>query len=319
MNHVDDVASFGKVAVLMGGTSGEREISLRSGQAVYEALIRSGVDAHIIDAQGMDVLETLSSQGYDRVFNILHGRGGEDGVIQGALDMLGMPYTGSGVMASAIGMDKLRTKLIWRGAGLPTPPSVTLLSQQDLDGVADEVGYPLIIKPAHEGSSLGMSKVMTSDDLLDAWQKASRFDSEVFAERWVQGSEYTVAILQGPNQIHQALPVIRVETPHDFYDFDAKYRADNTGYHCPSGLDQKQELALQQLAVQAFNIVGCSGWGRVDVMLDETGQTWLIEVNTNPGMTDHSLVPMAAQAAGIDFDSLVLRVLETTMNSEVTG
>lgn len=297
--------AFGKVAVLMGGTSGEREISLLSGQAVLAALQRQGVDAHGLDVQGADVLEALRTGGYARAFIALHGRGGEDGVIQGALELLGLPYTGSGVMASALAMDKLRTKQLWQGAGLPTPQGAVIRSEADLDGLPQRLGLPLIIKPAHEGSSLGMTKVTSEAALLPAWRLAAGLDTQVFAERWIDGPELTCAILDDG-----ALPLIRVETPHDFYDFEAKYRADNTRYHCPCGLERQDEQALQELALQAFAAVGCRGWGRVDMLRDAAGQTWLIEVNTIPGMTDHSLVPMAARAAGIDFDELVWRILE---------
>jgi D-alanine-D-alanine ligase len=241
---------------------------------------------------------------------MLHGRGGEDGVIQGALERLGLPYTGSGVLGSALGMDKYRTKLIWRGLGLPTPESVLMVNEQDLQQ-ADVLGYPLIIKPSHEGSSIGMAKVTALAELESAWHEALRYDSQVLAERWIVGGEYTVSILG-----ETALPLIRLETPRTFYDYEAKYQADSTRYHCPCGLPAAQEQALQALALQAFHAIGASGWGRVDLMLDQTGQAWLIEVNTAPGMTDHSLVPMAAKQAGIDFDALVLQILAGTLTGE---
>ncbi|MDJ0806481.1 MAG: D-alanine--D-alanine ligase [Gammaproteobacteria bacterium] len=302
---------YGKVAVLMGGESAEREISLNSGNAVLVALQRQGVDAHGIDA-GPDVLQQLDEGDFERAFIMLHGRGGEDGVIQGALERIGQPYTGSGVLGSALGMDKYRSKLLWLGAGLPTPPCVPMAgSVEDLQAAAD-LGFPLIVKPAHEGSSIGMTKVTDRQGLEQAWQEASVYDGVVLAERWIEGREYTAAVLDG-----EALPLIRLETPHPFYDYAAKYQADTTEYHCPCGLDAEQERALQTLALEAFDKVGASGWGRVDLMLDEAGQAWLIEVNTVPGMTDHSLVPMAAKQAGIAFDQLVLRILETSFRGDV--
>ncbi len=299
-------ADFGRVAVLMGGRSAEREISLKSGTAVLEALLRRGVDASALDV-GADVLARLDEGRFDRAFLILHGRGGEDGTIQGALELLGLPYTGSGVMASAIGMDKYRSKLVWRGCGLPTPELVMLRSATELAD-ADALGYPLIVKPAHEGSSIGMTKVGGPDGLEAAWQAASGYDAEVLAERWVVGTELTCAVL-----VDQALPLIRLETPHAFYDYQAKYFATTTRYHCPSGLVPEIERQIQGLALAAFEAVGARGWGRVDIMLDEASQPWLIEINTAPGMTDHSLVPMAARARGIAFDELVWRILEDSL------
>lgn len=298
-------ARFGKVAVLFGGTSAEREVSLKSGRAVLEALQRQGVDAHGVDVVDNTVLETLRSGGFARVFIVLHGRGGEDGVIQGALETLGLPYTGSGVLGSALGMDKVRTKQIWQAAGLPTPKFLVLESENDLGRVATDLGFPVMIKPAHEGSSIGMSKVERAEDLPAAWQAAMKYDRAVLAERWITGREYTASMLG-----EQALPLIRLETSHAFYDYQAKYFADDTRYHCPCGLPEAEELQLRALAQRAFRAVGASGWGRVDFMCDHSGQPYLIEVNTVPGMTDHSLVPMAARAAGIDFDTLVLRILE---------
>ncbi len=301
------VEKFGKVAVLMGGWSAEREVSLRSGAAVLAALKAAGVDAHGIDA-GRDVLEKLSAGRFDRVFNILHGRGGEDGVMQGALEVLGLPYTGSGVLASALSMDKLRSKQIWQSMGLPTPPSAVLRREEDLAPALRELGLPLVIKPAHEGSSVGMSKVTRAEDLHAAWALAARYDDCVFAERWITGKEYTVALLG-----EQALPAIRVETPNAFYDYHAKYQADTTRYHCPCGLEAAALQRLETLVKQAFHALGARGWGRVDVMCDEQGQFWLIELNSIPGMTDHSLVPKAAKAAGIEFQELVLRILAQTL------
>jgi len=301
-------ADFGKVAVLLGGKAAEREISLISGNAVLAGLRRRGVDAHPVDTAEADALDRLRRDGFARAFVVLHGRGGEDGVIQGALETLGIPYTGSGVLGSAAGMDKYRCKLMWRGAGLPTPESVALRGPDGLDA-AVRLGFPLMVKPAHEGSSIGISKVDDPQALKSAWEKARGYDNLVLAERWVRGGEYTVAILQG-----EPLPLIKLETPNAFYDFDAKYHADTTRYLIPCGLDASKERELQALALAAFEAIGASGWGRVDLMLDEGWQPWLIEVNTVPGMTDHSLVPMAARARGIDFDELVWRILGTSLN-----
>lgn len=299
--------TFGKVAVLLGGRAAEREISLNSGNAVLNALRARGVDAHPLDPDDT-VLEQLRAGDYDRAFIILHGRGGEDGVIQGFLETIALPYTGSGVLGSALGMDKYRTKLAWAGAGLPTAESVLLRTAADLAAAA-AIGFPLMVKPAREGSSIGMARVTDAAALAAAWELARTYDSLVLAERWIAGAEYTCAILG-----HTALPLIRLETPHAFYDYDAKYRADNTGYHCPCGLPAAHEQALRQLALDAFDAVGASGWGRVDLMVDDAGRAYLLEINTVPGMTDHSLVPMAARAAGIDFESLVIRILETSLN-----
>ncbi len=299
--------TFGKVAVLLGGRAAEREISLNSGNAVLNALRARGVDAHPLDPDDT-VLEQLRAGDFDRAFIILHGRGGEDGVIQGFLETIALPYTGSGVLGSALGMDKYRTKLAWAGAGLPTAESVLLRTAADLAAAA-AIGFPLMVKPAREGSSIGMARVTDAAALAAAWELARDYDPLVIAERWIAGAEYTCAILG-----HEALPLIRLETPHAFYDYDAKYRADNTRYHCPCGLPAAAEQGLQQLALDAFDAVGASGWGRVDLMVDDAGRAYLLEVNTVPGMTDHSLVPMAARAAGIDFEALVIRILETSLN-----
>lgn len=301
----NSASEFGKVAVLLGGRAAEREISLKSGQAVLDALLRRGVDAHPLDPDET-VLEQLRAGGYDRAFIVLHGRGGEDGQIQGALETIGMPYTGSGVLGSALGMDKYRSKLLWTGRNLPTADYALLSSDADLPAAAS-LGFPLMIKPVHEGSSIGMARVESADELERAWRAAAEFDALVLAERWIQGPEYTCAILG-----REALPLIRLETPHAFYDFEAKYRADSTRYHCPCGLDEATESRLRRLALDAFDAVGASGWGRVDLMMDGSGQPFLLEINTVPGMTDHSLVPMAARVAGIDFDALVWRILETS-------
>ena len=298
---------FGRVAVLMGGSAAERAVSLRSGAAVYDALIRKGVDAVAIDVTDSPIA-ALTGIKVDRVFNIIHGRGGEDGVLQGVLQVLGIPYTGSGVMASALTMDKLRTKLCWQGYGLVTPQWYLLQDENDLDACIAKLGFPVIVKPAQEGSSIGMSKSNSRDELQKALQTALAYRCDVYAESWVTGKEYTVAVLNG-----EALPVIRLETPNAFYDYEAKYNATTTQYHCPAGLDQEQELFLRNLAVTSSKVVGVKGWARVDVFIDDAGHYQLIEINTVPGMTDHSLVPMAAKQAGIDFDDLVWQVLETSL------
>jgi D-alanine-D-alanine ligase len=281
-----DPQELGRVVVLMGGHSAEREISLQSGEAVLQALLRLGVDAIGLDVR-QDVIQRLGAGGFDRAFVALHGRGGEDGVIQGALELLGIAYTGSGVLGAAVSMDKLRTKQMWRGAGLSTPPWTVLRSPAD---------FPVAI-----------SNVDAERDLPRAWEEARRYGRVVFAERWVTGSEYTAGLLGD-----EALPLIRVETPHTFYDYDAKYRATDTRFHCPCGLDSATEAELQSVAHHAFEAVGCQGWGRVDMLRDGNDESWLIEVNSVPGMTDHSLVPMAARAAGIEFDELVWRILLTS-------
>jgi len=297
---------FGRVAVMMGGSAAEREVSLRSGAAVYEALKRKGVDAIAIDVTGSPI-DALAGQKIDRVFNIIHGRGGEDGVLQGVLEVLEIPYTGSRVMASALTMDKLRTKLCWQGYGLITPKWHVLKDEADLDACIEKLGFPVIVKPAQEGSSIGMSKATSRSELQQALTVAAKYRCDVYAEAWVTGKEYTVAVLDG-----EALPVIRLETPNAFYDYEAKYQATTTQYHCPCGLSQDQEQFIKNLAATACQVVGVKGWGRVDVFIDDLGQYQLIEVNTVPGMTDHSLVPMAARQAGMDFDELVWRVLETS-------
>lgn len=298
---------FGRVAVLMGGSAAERPVSLRSGAAVYDALIRKGVDAVAIDVKGSPI-DALAGIKVDRVFNIIHGRGGEDGVLQGVLQVMGIPYTGSGVMASALTMDKLRTKLCWQGYGLTTPEWCLLQDENDIDSCIEKLGFPVIVKPAQEGSSIGMSKANSRDELQKALQVALAYRCDVYAESWVTGKEYTVAILNDGS-----LPVIRLESPNAFYDYEAKYNATTTQYHCPCGLDQEQELFVRNLALTASKVVGVKGWSRVDVFIDDSGQYQLIEINTVPGMTDHSLVPMAAKQAGIDFEELVWRVLETSL------
>jgi len=303
----DPRATFGRVAVLFGGDSAEREVSLKSGQAVLDGLLQRDVDAHPVDPAG-NGLRSLLDGDYDRVFIVLHGRGGEDGVIQGALEMLGLPYTGSGVLASALSMDKLRCKQLFVGSHLPTPEFELLDAHSDWQGVVNRLGLPLFVKPALEGSSIGISKVTAAADLEAAWREAAKYDDIVLAECFCAGAEYTVALLG-----NAALPAIRLETPHDFYDYDAKYLADDTRYLCPCGLPAEDEARLLHLSEQAFNAVGGRGWGRVDLMLDAQDQPQLLEVNTVPGMTDHSLVPMAARAAGIEFDELVVRILAATL------
>ncbi len=302
-----DVKALGKVGVLMGGRSAEREISLKSGAAVLAALRRQGVDAHAFDP-AEHTLSELERSGFDRVFLILHGRGGEDGTLQGVLELMGIPYTGSGVMASALGMDKWRTKLVWQGAGLPVPAYRLLDPRSDFAAVERELGLPLFVKPACEGSSVGVSKVKTAGGLRAAYAEAARHDALVLAERYLSGGEYTVAIL-GDEAHLEALPVIRIVPATEFYDYEAKYFRDDTRYLCPAGLSADQEATMRDLARQAFAVLGCRGWGRVDILLDEQGRPQLLEINTAPGMTDHSLVPMAARAAGIDFDALCLRIL----------
>ncbi|NNF95513.1 MAG: D-alanine--D-alanine ligase, partial [Halobacteria archaeon] len=300
---------FGKVAVLMGGWSAERTISLNSGQAVLDALRRGGVDAHGVDVQRETVLQELAQGLFARAFVMLHGPGGEDGVIQGALEVLGLPYTGSAVMASALAMDKLRSKQLLEGAGIPTPPYLVLDDDFDPDYVVATLGLPLMVKPALEGSSIGMSKVDEVEELPAARHEAARFRGKVLAERWIEGREYTVAMLGDT-----PLPVICLETPRDFYDYEAKYQANDTRYLCPCGLPAAEEQRLQRLALAAFQALGAEGWGRVDIMCTQDGTPFVIELNTVPGMTDHSLVPMAAKAAGIDFDQLVLRILAQTLD-----
>lgn len=298
-----DVKAFGKVAVLFGGHSAEREVSLRSGQAVLEALQGAGVDAYGIDA-GADLAERLIADRPDRVFIAVHGRGGEDGSLQGLLESLQLPYTGSGVMASALGMDKLRTKLVWQSLGLSTPRYELLRDKADCAQLIERLGTPLIVKPVHEGSSIGMSKAGNLAELEAAWDAAQQYDDQSLVEQWISGAEFTVAILDG-----RALPAIRLRTTHTFYDYNAKYLANDTQYICPCELPAEKEQELAELCLRAFNAVGCRGWGRVDVMQDESGRFYLLEVNTVPGMTDHSLVPMAARAAGMTFTDLVLAIL----------
>ncbi|MCB2261472.1 MAG: D-alanine--D-alanine ligase [Candidatus Thiosymbion ectosymbiont of Robbea hypermnestra] len=298
---------FGKVALLLGGRSAEREVSLKSGAAVLAALTRQGVDAHALDPARADALERLRDDGFARAFIILHGRGGEDGRLQAVLETIGLPYTGSGIMGSALGMDKYRCKLLWRGRGLPTADFALLRREAEL-ARARALGFPLMIKPVHEGSSLGMARADDPEGLVEAWRAAARYDALVLAERWLGGPEYTCGVLRG-----EALPLIRLETPRTFYDYEAKYLADTTRYLCPCGLAATEESRLQAICLEAFEAVGAAGWGRVDFMLDDEGHPCLLEVNTVPGMTDHSLVPMAARVHGLDFDTLVRHILETSL------
>ena len=299
--------AFGRVAVLLGGASAEREISLLSGQAVHAALLDRGVDAHAVDATG-DYINALMDGGFDRVWIALHGRGGEDGTVQGLLEMLGIPYTGSGVLGSALAMDKLRTKQLLQGVGIGTPAWRQIEDESSCAEVADQLGCPMIVKPALEGSSIGMSKVESPTDLPAAWCKAAESGAAVFAEAWVSGPEYTAAVLQD-----EVLPLIRIDARNTFYDYEAKYFSNDTRYICPCDLPAAQEQRFAKLSLDAFRAIGGAGWGRVDFMLDEaSGEALVLEVNTVPGMTSHSLVPMAAIQAGIDFGGLVWRVLETS-------
>lgn len=306
MRRVSDAREFGRVAVLFGGDSSEREISLLTGRAVLAGLERRGVDAHAFDPKDRP-LGDLITERFARVWIALHGPGGEDGTLQGALEYLGVPYTGSGVLGSAIAMDKLRTKRLAQSIGLATAEYLVLTGPHDFAYALERLGLPMIVKPATQGSSVGMTKVELAADLPAAYAAAAKLEPSVFAESWIAGGEYTVAILQG-----RALPSIRIETPKTFYDYEAKYFRDDTRYFCPSGLSAPAEAHLGNLAVAACEATGAEGWGRVDFMMDGTGRPLLLELNTIPGMTDHSLVPMAARAAGIDFDELVWRVLETS-------
>lgn len=302
--------TFGKVAVLMGGTSAEREVSLKSGTAVLAALQRRGVDVHGIDVQDYaTVLAQLRSENFERVFIALHGRGGEDGTLQGALDLLGLPYTGSGVLASSLAMDKWRTKMIWQAAGIPIGDYLLLNADSDPDAVVARLGLPLFVKPAREGSSIGVTKVKRAQDLLAAYHEAAKYDELVLAERMLEGKEVNFPILGD-----QVLPSIHIEPATEFYDYQAKYFRDDTHYHCP-GLAAADEQQLRAQVLNAFRILGCSGWGRMDVFVGNNNQVYFLEMNTVPGMTDHSLVPMGARAAGIDFDELVWRILQTTVRA----
>ena len=301
-------AAAGGVAVLMGGPSAERAVSLKSGAAVLAALTRAGIDAWGIDWQG-DLMAALAGRRPDRVFIALHGRGGEDGQVQGALQIAGIPYTGSGVLGCALSMDKIRSKWIWRSLGLPTPDFVVIDANEavDADALLARLGLPLVVKPSREGSSIGVSKVERAEELLPAIAHAREFDAQILAERWITGGEYTLSIVEGI-----ALPMIKLETPRQFYDYHAKYQSDDTRYLCPCGLVPEIEAAAADIALRAFSALGASGWGRVDFMFDGELKPWLIELNSVPGMTDHSLVPMAAARHGWSFESLVLRILQSS-------
>ena len=305
---MSNASKFGKVAVLLGGKSAEREVSLDSGQAVLEALLRSDVNAEAFDPQQRSITELTQ---YDRAFIVLHGRGGEDGQIQGVLEWINVPYTGTGVQGSAIGMDKVKTKQVWQGYDLPTAPYRIVDKNSNAEDVIAALGLPLIIKPVHEGSSIGMSKVEKYEDFATAIEKATAHDAIVMAEKWITGREFTIVILNG-----KALPVIRLQPPEDvaFYDYEAKYQRNDVQYGIPCGLTDTEEQELQNLALRAFNTVGASGWGRIDAMQDQNGKFWLLEVNTVPGMTSHSLVPKAAEAVGYSFDDLCIAILEQTLN-----
>ncbi len=300
--------NLGRVAVMFGGNSAEREVSLKSGSAVLAALRRAGVDAYPFDPAERP-LSALKEEEFDRVFIALHGRGGEDGSLQGALDLMGIPYTGSGVLASALAMDKWRSKLLWQAVGIPVPDCMVLTAESDWNAVAERLGLPLFVKPANEGSSIGITKVKSAFELRAAYEAAVKYDTLVIAERFLAGGEYTVGVL-GRDSHMQALPVIRIVPATEFYDYEAKYFRDDTRYLIPSGLSAAQEQEARQLALDAFAALGGRGWGRVDVLLDGAGKAYCLEANMSPGMTDHSLVPMAAKAAGLSFEQLVVKVLE---------
>jgi D-alanine-D-alanine ligase len=300
--------NFGKVAVLFGGKSAEREVSLKSGNAVLAALLRQGVDAHAFDPATHDLSELKT---YDRVFNALHGRYGEDGTIQGVLTLMNIPFTGSGVMASSVGMDKWRTKLLWCALNIKTPDFEVVNAQSNFAEIEQKLGLPLFVKPANEGSSIGITKVKEKGGLEAAYLLASKADPLVIAEKYIGGGEYTVGILGG-----KPLPIVRIVPKNEFYDYEAKYLRDDTQYLCPCGLSHETEAKIQQEAIEAFRAIGCTGWGRVDFLMDEGGNHYFLEVNTSPGMTDHSLVPMAAKAAGIGFDDLVIQILSMTIKED---
>ncbi|MEE9331503.1 MAG: D-alanine--D-alanine ligase [Methylophilaceae bacterium] len=305
----DDEHTFGKVAVLLGGDSAEREVSLDGGGAVLAALVRQGVDAHAFDPLDQDMSDLKT---FDRVFIMLHGRFGEDGTVQRELDSMGIPYTGSGVSASAEGMDKWQTKLKWDEAGVVTPAYALVNAESDFVAIEEELGLPLFVKPASEGSSIGISKVKERGELEAAYTLAAQADPLVIAEQYIGGGEYTVGILGD-----KALPIVKIVTKTEFYDYEAKYTRDDTEYLCPCGLSQTLEDQIKQEALEAFSVIGCSGWGRVDFLMDTAGKHYFLELNTVPGMTDHSLVPMAAKSAGISFDALALAILQMTMEADV--
>ncbi|QDQ86369.1 D-alanine--D-alanine ligase [Alcaligenaceae bacterium SJ-26] len=298
---------FGKVGVLYGGQSGEREVSLMSGQGVHEALVKAGVDAHLFDT-GRQSLAELAQAGFDRVFIALHGRHGEDGTMQGALELLGIPYTGSGPLASALAMDKIMTKRIWIEQGIPTPAYAEVRNAGELDDVASRLGLPMILKAPHEGSTLGLARVEQADALVQAWQQVVRYESVALAEQFIRGRELTIAVL-GRGEQARALPIIEIIAPQGNYDYEHKYFSDDTRYECPASLPADLAAEIQALCVRAYRVLGCEGWGRVDVMLDEQQRPWLLEINTSPGMTGHSLVPMASRAEGVDYTQLCLNIL----------
>lgn len=303
--------AFGKVAVMLGGASAERDVSLKSGMAVLKGLVAKGIDAHAFDPAAHS-LQELIDDGFERVFIALHGRGGEDGSMQGALQILEIPYTGSGVLGCALGMDKVRCKQIWHSMGLPTA-NWRVVTQKEIeplntDALLLELGGRVIVKPAREGSSIGMRSADSGQQLSAALKHAAQFDDDILVEQWIEGTEYTIGLLDG-----NALPVIRLQTPHEFYDFEAKYQANDTQYHCPAGLSDEDEAKLRNLSERAFSAIGASGWGRIDVMRNTAGEWFLLEANTVPGMTEKSLVPMAAKAAGLSFDDLVERILAQTL------
>ncbi|MSR13110.1 MAG: D-alanine--D-alanine ligase [Gammaproteobacteria bacterium] len=303
------VERAGRVVVLMGGHTAERAVSLRSGQAVLEALLGAGVEATAIDWQSSDLEARLRAVRPDRVFIALHGRGGEDGCVQGALEVLGIPYTGSGVLGCALAMDKVRSKQVWLACELPTPPYLVAEGDDIVDKVTATLGWPVIVKPVREGSSIGISIVAGGEDLAGAIATSKIYDQSVLIERFIEGSEYTLAIMG-----ERALPLIKLETPRQFYDYEAKYHANDTRYHCPSGLPAASEAEIATIGLAAFKALGARGWGRVDFMVDHAGQPWLIELNTVPGMTDHSLVPMAARRVGLSMEALVLTILATSFD-----
>jgi D-alanine-D-alanine ligase len=306
--HASKPADFGKVAVVYGGDSAEREISLLSGRAVLQGLKNNGVDAHGVD-KGRDVINVLTKDRFERAFLILHGRGGEDGTIQGALETVGMPYTGTGVLGSALAMDKNMAKLVWRALEIPTPDYRVVGTEEDLFAAAEELKLPLFVKPVHEGSSIGATPVSSDEGLHSAWFDAARHDRQVMVEKMIEGPEYTAGILG-----REVLPLIKLEPARQFYDYEAKYADDaGTNYVCPCGLPENEERRIRRLSLRAFEALGASGWGRVDLLCDASGDPWFIDVNTAPGMTSHSLVPMAAKQAGMDFDRLVWRILEQTL------
>ncbi|HCU04910.1 MAG: D-alanine--D-alanine ligase [Gammaproteobacteria bacterium GWE2_42_36] len=301
---------FGKVAVLCGGLSAERDVSLQSGQNVFEALKQKGIDAHLIDVQA-DIMARLIEGEFDRTFVIVHGQGAEDGVLLGALQTLGLPYTGCDVAASAFAMDKVRSKWIFQALQLPTVPFEVVTHESQLATVLQKISLPVCVKPAKDGSSNGVSKVTVESELKNAFDKAVRYSKEVIIEPWIQGKEFTVAMLNG-----QAFPPVEIRVIKGFYDYEAKYQSDATEYLCPCHLTPAEEKQIQQLALDACRALGCEGWSRVDFIQDEAGKFWLLEVNTIPGMTSHSLMPKAAKAAGIEFDDLVIRILETSVGED---